>query len=678
MPNSILLELANAEKLIYDGNIKESFKIITKLEKEKINSKERLRLLILKGKIYIYLEKFNEATQLGKLAYQLSQKLNLVSETVEALLIQAYIVFLQKLDKAGKYISEVEIILTSKSNQILLNFPRLQANSLLIKSLIYMFKDDYSTALELALQWMELREDLRNKLDNSRIYWALSTIYFFKDEIEIALDYSMKSLSLHEELDHKIGIASSLTLIGVIYYGVGEFTKALRYCKKSLAINEISIYTKLDSSFILGAIYRERGQLNRALRYYTRAISLAEKVNHLNYIIHIKLGIGATYRMRGDYDQSIEHFKSAYSLSKSFKSLFGMHGSLFYLILINLDKDSHKEAQNYLNDLEEIANQTENKIINQSFQIAKALILKKSNRIRNRTEAELLLNQIVKEDIILPQLHLLSLVNLCDLYLEELYLTNKLEILDDIIPLISKILDVAEKRHSFIWLAETKLLQAKLALIQMKIDEAKLLMTQAQQIAELHGINLLAIKISSEHDQLLQQLSIWDDFKSENAPMSERIELASFEGVIERLQGKRTIKKSKLIPETPILLLIIGEGGLPVFSHSFTEEISFENGIISGFLSAFNSFSNEIFSKGLDRAKFGDYTLNIQSIGSFSLCYLFKGQTYIAKFRLTQFNKEIQQNHTIWNSLNEFFQLGRMAELNTIPQLNTLIQKIFR
>ncbi|MFX1498918.1 MAG: tetratricopeptide repeat protein [Promethearchaeota archaeon] len=673
-------EIIHAEELMYNGKFKEASNTIIDFEKNKtLSSKNKLSLMILKGRIHIYCEQYNEAVQMGERAYELSQKLEQIPDSIDALILQAHVVLLRKLEEASNIIIEIEKIINSNIRESSLNFSQQEADLLLIKSIIYFFKDEHNNALELALKWMELSEEFHNPLDLSRIYWIISNVYFYSEKIDLALEYAIKTLKIQKELGNAIGTATSLSLIGAIYYGKGDFGEALKFCKQSLAINSISVHTKLDSSQILAAIYRERGQLNRALRYYKRTIVLAKKVNCTDDIIYITLGIGATYRMKGDYSQSIKHFKLSYSLAKEANSFYGMHGALFYLILINLDENSHKEAENYLAELEEIAGQTENRIISQAYLIAKALVLKKSIRIRNRTEAEILLKKIIEDDITIPQLHLLSLVNLCDLYFEELYMTNKIEIImDDINPLIYKILELANSRHSFIWMAETKLLQAKLALIQMNFDEAKSILTQAQQIAELHGLNLLAIKISSEHDELLEHLNVWDNLKSIDAPMSERIELASFKGVIDRLQGKSTFKESKLKPETPILLLIIGEGGLPIFSHSFTEELSFQNGIIGGFLSAFNSFSNEIFSKGLDRAKFGDYILNIQSLGSFSLCYLFKGQTYIAKFRLTQFNKEVQSDPIIWTALNEFFQSGRMAELNTIPQLSVLIQKIFR
>ncbi len=68
--------------------------------------------------------------------------------------------------------------------------------------------------------------------------------------------------------------------------------------------------------------------------------------------------------------------------------------------------------------------------------------------------------------------------------------------MDEIVPIITKSLDIAEKARNYSWLPETELLQAKLALIQMNIEEAKKLMTQAQHIADLHGPTISVIKIN--------------------------------------------------------------------------------------------------------------------------------------------------------------------------------------
>jgi len=261
--------------------------------------------------------------------------------------------------------------------------------------------------------------------------------------------------------------------------------------------------------------------------------------------------------------------------------------------------------------------------------------------------------------------------------MEELDITNNLEVLDDLLPLIAKILEIAERQNSYLWLAETKLLQGKLALIQMDVERAQRLFTQSQQIAELHGLNLLAIKISSEHYNLLEQLNAWDKLEEKNAPMSERIKLASLTGVFDRMKGKRVVDPPNLTHETPVLLLIIAEGGIPLFSNPFTEDWTFEDDLVSGFLTAFNTFSGELFSNKLDRAKFGDYTILMQAVSPFTACYLFKGQTFLAKQKFRQFLDLIQKSPSLWQTMIKFSKTNRTLRLKDSSTLELLIEEIF-
>ena len=104
--------------------------------------------------------------------------------------------------------------------------------------------------------------------------------------------------------------------------------------------------------------------------------------------------------------------------------------------------------------------------------------------MRDRVEAQALYKELIDRTSGEPLVFCLG--HLCDLLLEELSVYNDPEILDEITPLIAKCLEMAETVHNYNWLAETKLLQAKFALIQMDIEEAKRLMVQAQRIADLH------------------------------------------------------------------------------------------------------------------------------------------------------------------------------------------------
>jgi tetratricopeptide (TPR) repeat protein len=671
-------ELTNSRKLMYQAKFTEALELLDTYEKKNIeSSKNQLLGYIIKGKIYDYMEDYKEAIEIGESAYNLSQKFGSIFETVEILLIKALIVYFGKIEE-----SFVIILKAEELHKAILNYPnpdfsRQRSEIYLLKSIICHHKGDLNKAIDLAKQSLTLAEKFGEKLDLARIYYHIGLLNLFKTESNLGLEYAMKSLELHEDLTNNIGIATSRYLVGTCYYTKGDIDQSLNNIKKSLAIKEISKLTKFNSLDAIGGAYINKGDLERALRYRIRAATLAKEEDFHEQVIMSTYGIGVIYRIKGEFELASESFKQSLDLSRIYHSPYGIQVSLFYLILSKLDTNSLEKAKLYLSQLEEVANKTESQVFNYLYTVAKALVLKNSGRIRNRTEAEILLKQVIKSEYSTPPLYLLSLVNLCELFLEELLLTDNPEVLDEIDPLMAKIVKFAEKQHAYLWLAETRLLQAKLALIQMKIEEAKQILTQAQRVAELHGLNLLAIKISAEHDNLLEGIKVWENLKKSKAPFSDRIKLVSFNGPIERLQGRRAIESPESKPEVPVLLLIIGEAGFPLFSNQFKEKLIVEEDLISAFLSAFNSFSSELFSKGLDRAKFGDYMILMQAINSFSICYLFKGQTYSARQKLKKFTSIVRSTTSIWETLNKFYKTSRVVELKDSPPLESLIAEIF-
>ncbi|MHA2130384.1 MAG: tetratricopeptide repeat protein, partial [Promethearchaeota archaeon] len=501
LPDSVPEELVYADQLIYQCKFKDALDIIINFEKrDSISYREQLMGLIIKGKLFGYKEQYKKAAEIGEVAYRLSQKIGDDSKTIDALILKAHIGYLRDVEIALGFITKAEEIFNSISHQSSTAFSRQKADLLRIKSKLLHFKGAERKSLDLALQWLKIQERFNKKLEISQIYCQIGELYLYKNEPDLALDYFLRSLKIQKDLNNRIGIARSLSLVGLSYYVKGNFDQALICCKKSLMISEIGNLTKIETLHSIGAIYKEKGELDRTIRHYNRAVRIAEKEDYIDGVIINLMGLGASYRMKKELDRALIYLERSWTISKNVKSTYGIRSSLFYLILVNLDKKSIKKAKFYLEELNQYTDLIENTAFNQAFTLAKALVLKNSGRIRNRTEAELLLKQITLNEVVIPTLHLIALVNLCDLFLEELYITDNIDVLNELNPLINNILKIAEKQNSYLWLAETRLLQAKLALIQMDIDKAMQFLTQAQRIAELHGLNLLASKISSEYD----------------------------------------------------------------------------------------------------------------------------------------------------------------------------------
>jgi tetratricopeptide (TPR) repeat protein len=669
-------ELAHARELMDQAKLDEAFEIVENFEKVgSLSPEDQLSALLIKGKIFRYKLTPSKALHIFEGAYQLSQKLGLEVESVEALIGLAN--SKGDPDEASVYVKDAEMGLKALAGDP--STGMLKTDLLKIKSSYQLIAVNLNRAAETAQECLKLikEEQLGNNLDLTIVYHNLGFINAHQGNHTKALEYAIKSLELNKELNYAVLIAGNYSLMAFIYLAEGDYDQALRYCKQSLSINEIISRTRLDDLIILARIYSLKSELNRALKYGLQAVALGEKLNQIDLLITSLNDLGSIYRIMGKKRLAIESFERALMLSEKWGLIFQMARSLSLLISTYIEEGSPAKANRYFSRLTVLYNQTEEKgkiDISSWYLSSKAYIMKTSTRIRDRADAQTLYKELINQA---SGNFLISCIsNLCDLLLEELSLYNDSEILNEITPLISKALEMAETSRNYFWLAETKLLQAKLALIQMKFEEAKKLFVEAQRIAGLHGLNLLASKISSEHDNLLKQVEIWDKIEKEDAPMAERIKLASTDGVLERIEGRRALEPPESVEEEPILILIMDSSGVTYFNHSFIHNWDYSD-LFSSFMSAFNTFIDEIFSKSIDRIRIGENTILINPVDQFLTCYVIKGQSYLALQKLSRFNEAIRENSVIWQALEKSVKTSEMLELDNPPALKTVIDEIF-
>ena len=94
-------------------------------------------------------------------------------------------------------------------------------------------------------------------------------------------------------------------------------------------------------------------------------------------------------------------------------------------------------------------------------------------------------------------------------------------------------------------------------------------------------------------------------------------------------------------------------------------------------MSAFDTFSSEVFSESIDRIIIGENLILINPVESFLICYVIKGQSYPGLQKLNRFSKAIKNNAEIWESLNKAVQTGEELGLNNPPSLGELVSEIF-
>ncbi len=678
----------NVERMLNEGKYGEALQLVRGLEKQQLDNADKLKLEVLKSKCLMKLSEYEESLQMSS---QVAKKCGKVSgcRWIE---IDASIIMAESLWQLGRLDESFKVLERSERNLQNLELHTLvihtavnrevaerRAALLYHKGTVYLLQSAFSQALEHYRQSLTLYEEIGSTQDVAAVLNVIGIVFNQKGDFDHALEYYQRSLVLKEGIGNELDVAKALNNIGTVYYDQGDLDAALEHYQRSLALRE-ELGNKQDIAHSfnnIGEVYFRRGNLDDALEYFQRSLMLLEEIGNKHGISHLLKNIGEVYFRRNSPNRALEYYDQSLALRVELGNKREMSETLFHMISAALGSNLLDEARQHLKRLQQINNQEDIKIIGQRYRVAEALVLKMSIRSRDRARAELLLNQVVEEEIVAHELTVIALLGLCDLLLVDLQISGDTEILESLHEFLNRLLQIVADQNSFWLMAEAHVLHSKLALLDLEVMEARRLLTEAQRIADERGLGQLAIKISNEHDDLLKQSKMWKNLKESSVSLKERMEFTRLNEQMEVMIRKRAIEVPELLDEEPVILLIVSEGGKPIFSQLFAEDQDFEDHLFGGFFTTINSFINEKFSEGLDRATFGEHTLLMNSVSPFLMCYVFKGQSYLAQQRIRYFIDKIQNDEDIWQNFKKFYKLNREIQLKDIPSLEPLINEIF-
>ncbi|MFX1438170.1 MAG: toll/interleukin-1 receptor domain-containing protein, partial [Promethearchaeota archaeon] len=112
-------------------------------------------------------------------------------------------------------------------------------------------------------------------------------------------------------------------------------------------------------------------------------------------------------------------------------------------------------------------------------------------------------------------------------------------------------------------------------------------------------------------------------------------------------------------------------------SNPFTADVTIDITFFSEFLSSCNTFCDQILSESFDRVKFGQHTVLITAIDSFSICYMFQGQSYSARQKLIHFSEAVKKDPGIMKILEDANSKNIEIKVNETESLEELIYESF-
>ena len=675
-------ELNQAKKLIDECKLDEADQLIKNFEEKGGHTlHDIVSCHLLKCELLLSQSLYEDVVKLAEQTYKESLGLGKNLLSVDILLIMAYALLrLYQTDKAHDITKQGEELLKTLTQELPAEYKQRKAYIAYLKGWIYEQKTKPDPAIKQFELSISLRKELDDKKEIARSLVGLAHVFIGrKVDYDRALIYLKQSLAFAEESGHKKTIGYCLFYMAGFHSLKGELDKSIMLNKRSL-----KIYNDLNDKFMitrilntLGEVNAIRGEINQSIRFYEQSLELSKEYNFKILMTYAFHGLSESYRMKGDLERALECIEQSMGLSRELGDLRTLAFRYDSLIQILIEIGDLERARISLRDLEQLNNQLKDKPTNLMYLFDKALLLKTSSRALNRGKAEEILKQLLQNKDSSIEGKIRALVNLCELLLTELRISNDLEVLDELNQFISQLLELAEKSNSYWILCETYLIQAKVALMTFDTNEARRFLTRAQEIAEKYGLNLIAMKISNEHDELLNQLEMWEQLKESRAPLAERMKLSRLNDQMANMLRKRVIEPEEIKEEESVVILIISTGGTPIFSQSFAERWEFKDHLFGGFLSAINSFSGEMFSQGLDRAIFGEYTILMKAVSPFIVCYLFKGQSFLAQQRMKHFIDTIQSDQKIWETIKKYYKANRLIQETDIPSLDLLVNKMF-
>ncbi|MHA2127718.1 MAG: tetratricopeptide repeat protein, partial [Promethearchaeota archaeon] len=395
--------LNQIEKFIDEEKLDEALTLLNAYEqKGGLNPLSRAFCHLYRCKILFWRGKYKELIKIAEQIYEESDELEDNLLKFDSFLLMLYaLARTEKLDKAFDLIKQGEELLKQIPKKLPKVYQQREAFFAYIKGSLYIGRGD-------------------------------------PNDTDKALEYMEHSLALRENLGIKHEIAESLAAIaGILSIYKGEINGALELVERSLSLVKES-HRKHESANCYSSaaiVYSLKGDLDQSILYFEKSLKLYRLLGNQVKMAGVLNNLSDDYKKIGDLNHALDCIVQAIEINRDMGMLTELANNHDFLIQILIDKGDLEQAQMYLRSFEQLSSQIKDRLINVMYLLNKALLLKTSSRAIKRGKAEEILKQLIEdENFQIDDLHVRfrTLLNLCELLLTELRLTNDLKVLEEL------------------------------------------------------------------------------------------------------------------------------------------------------------------------------------------------------------------------------------------------------
>ncbi len=478
-----------------------------------------------------YLDK---SIELSLKALKMAEKLD--DFTIKGTTLNNMVLFLYRmgdLEGAFKYICEMEDLSKTVGNKY---FDVIVYNYMIS---YYTAKGDKNKIYEYFLKRTETYNELAVESLIALNSSNMGDFYLQQNKFDESLEYFNKAIRYFKENGNDKQVAKVAQSIGAVYRSKGELVKALQYLEASyeyLSDKKPEYWWNVLTE--IASVYLLIGELDKALEVQEERLNFHKQAEYKPFIAQALQDIGEILWQKGKRTQALEKTLESLELFRKTESHVWIGDVLAKIIFYLTELNEVEQAKNYFKQLEEVNSKIEDKNIYHKCKFSEALIISKSLVERDRIRAEILLEDLLKEEL-KYSFHIAVILLYTELLITNLQSSGDEKMLLKLHKYSSRLFSLASANKSYILTVEALLLQSKLALVDLELKRAEELKEQALKISDENKLDRLKIMIVQEQETFLSELGAAKQFDV-NSPLKSRMDSIDFS---KRING---VKKASI------------------------------------------------------------------------------------------------------------------------------------
>ncbi len=252
-------------------------------------------------------------------AYQHSQEVQLLAETVDDLLARADVMNLQGIIqwKLGELDRALQLFDQALPIYEKLDDKHKQAATSNNIGIIYWRLGKYDRALYYYQKAEQLNETLQDYPGLAASYSNQAEVYRELGELDRAMKLLERSLELEEKIKNSDGVAFTLGNIGEVALDAGDLEKSARFLEQALTAHrkQQNVFGIIHTSLYIGKLHRRSGHLEEARQVLESAREEAQKAGQADYERQVLEELHEVYASLGRYADAWQALKDDKQIS---------------------------------------------------------------------------------------------------------------------------------------------------------------------------------------------------------------------------------------------------------------------------------------------------------------------------------------------------------------------------